>query len=55
MKTGLLNPKHHFRVGPGGWNCPCCGPAPKHRKAAARQHKRQVYRMLDKFENQANS
>ena len=27
-------------VGPGGMRCPCCGPAPKHRKAFLRAVKR---------------
>ncbi len=26
-------------VGPGGWNCSCCGPAPKERKQWCRMRK----------------
>lgn len=48
MKTGKLSAKHWSRVGPGGWFCVCCGPAPKHRKQFARLHKRNMYRMMDK-------
>jgi len=47
MKTNLFNAKHHSVTGPGGWNCACCGPAPRHRKKAVRIHKRRIYRMLD--------
>lgn len=52
MKTGLFNARHHGCVGPGGWFCTCCGPAPKHRKTVARNHKRSVYRMLDKLQRE---
>lgn len=48
MKTNLLNAKHHMKMGPGGWFCTCCGPAPQVRKAFARKHKKKMYRMLDR-------
>jgi len=50
MKTGLFNPTGHSRVGPGGWFCVCCGPAPKQRKKMARLHKKRIYAMLDKWD-----
>lgn len=38
------------QVGPGGWHCPCCGPAPKDRKKAIRRLKRGPFkRFLDKL------
>lgn len=52
MKTGRLNPKHHAKVGPGGWKCPCCGPAPRYRKVVARIFKKAIYRVLDRQLNQ---
>ena len=34
---------HAFdHTGPGGRNCPCCGPAPKHRKKHDRMVKRRI-------------
>ena len=54
MKTNIFNARHHARVGPGGWFCTCCGPAPAHRKVMARNHKRKLYRLLDKLERSAN-
>ena len=48
MKTGKLSAKSWSCVGPGGWHCFCCGPAPKHRKLFARLHKRNMYRQWDK-------
>lgn len=34
----------------GGWHCPCCAPAPSHRKAVIRQLKRGKWkRLLDKL------
>ena len=51
MKTNLLNARHHLRVGPGGWFCHCCGPAPSSRKTYARIHKRKMYRLLDRLED----
>lgn len=53
MKTGLFNARHHGCVGPGGWFCTCCGPAPKHRKQTARLYKKATYRMLDRLEKNA--
>lgn len=50
MKTNKFNARHHARVGPGGWFCNCCGPAPKHRGVFAKIHKRKIYRVLDKIE-----
>lgn len=36
-------------VGPGGWNCPCCAPAPGKRKeqfrSAKRREKREAFRI----------
>lgn len=38
--------KKYSRVGPGGMNCPCCGPAPgKKRKWFMRYWKRQERRL----------
>lgn len=54
MKTNVFNARHHARVGPGGWFCTCCGPAPSHRKTVARIHKRKVYRLLDRLERSGN-
>lgn len=51
MKTNLFNAKHHGRVGPGGWKCTCCGPAPSYRKQFARLHKKWVYRILNKLDS----
>lgn len=34
------NYKKHAVYGPGGRNCPCCGPCPRHR----REHDRMVKR-----------
>ena len=48
MKTGKLSVKSWSCVGPGGWHCFCCGPAPKHRKLFARLHKRNIYRQWDR-------
>jgi len=52
MKTNLFNVRHNGVVGPGGWHCNCCGPAPKHRGLAARLHKRKMYRLLDRLERE---
>lgn len=54
MKTNMFNARHHARVGPGGWFCTCCGPAPSHRKVVARTHKRKAYRLLDRLERSGN-
>ena len=48
MKTGKFNVKHHAMVGPGGWKCTCCGPAPSARRVFARIFKRKTYRALDR-------
>ena len=50
MKTNKFNARHHARVGPGGWFCNCCGPAPLYRRLFAKIHKRKIYRVLDKIE-----
>ena len=50
MKTNMFNARRHALVGPGGWFCSCCGPAPKYRKQVARLHKKRAYRILDKME-----
>lgn len=50
MKTNLFSAKHHAKVGPGGWRCTCCGPAPKHRGVVAKQHQHKISRMLLKLE-----
>jgi hypothetical protein len=55
MKTNLFNARHHCRVGPGGWFCTCCGPAPKHRRTVAKVHKRKITRILDRLERDNNS
>lgn len=34
--------------GPGGYKCPCCGPAPKHRKKERRRVKRKLRQMTQK-------
>lgn len=28
---------HYLRTGPGGMNCPCCGPAPGKRRTEAKR------------------
>jgi len=52
MKTNMLNLRHHGRIGPGGWHCACCTPAPTHRNLEARLHKKRMYRILDKMERE---
>lgn len=52
MKTNLFNARHHARVGPGGWFCNCCGPAPSYRGITSRLHKRKMYRLLDRLEQE---
>lgn len=32
--------KKHAVYGPGGRNCPCCGPSPSHRKRHDRRERR---------------
>ena len=49
----MMNSKSYFkryaRVGPGGWRCHCCGPAPgKDKKAAVRQWKKTMNRKLER-------
>ena len=48
MKTNMFNPRSHGTAGPGGWDCPCCGPAPKHRRLFARLFKKRLYRDLNR-------
>lgn len=37
-------------LGPGGWDCSCCGPAPKDRKAWCRKAKRGIEKVwFDKY------
>jgi len=50
MKTNIFRAKGHMLFGPGGWYCPCCGPAPKNRKAFVRKHKKRINRLLAKLE-----
>lgn len=52
MKTNLFSAKGHAKTGPGGWYCTCCAPSPKNRPIFARQHKKQVYRLLDRLEKE---
>lgn len=32
-------------IGPGGWDCPCCGPAKSHRKQWMRMVRKRIVRM----------
>ena len=48
LKTGKFNARSHACVGPGGWRCTCCGPAPSQRRSVARQLKKKLYRILDR-------
>lgn len=41
-----------YRVGPGGFHCACCGPAPKHRVKARRVNRKRVERLVKKIENE---
>ena len=50
MKTGLFNFRHHARIGPGGWKCPCCRIAKSARRAESKALRRRMTRMLDKME-----
>lgn len=36
--------------GPGGYHCPCCGPAPKHRKRERRYARKVENRIFDLIE-----
>ncbi len=50
MTKDLLRAAMVQSHGPGGLNCPCCGPAPSVRKTDKRRLKRgQVRRALDKL------
>jgi hypothetical protein len=41
--------KKYARVGPGGWRCACCGPAPgKEKKQARRRWARSMRRQIVK-------
>ncbi|QBX06618.1 hypothetical protein H1O16_gp205 [Burkholderia phage BcepSaruman] len=33
--------------GPGGYHCPCCGPAPSMRRKERQQQRRKFHRLLD--------
>jgi hypothetical protein len=55
MKTNIFDAKGHAAVGPGGWTCTCCGPAPKHRKLFARLLKKRLYKVLDRLERDCES
>ena len=45
--------KQAHRVGPGGYKCPCCGPAPgarkKHRRLVRRRMKASVAKTLEEM------
>ena len=47
MKSNIANKFRVKGVGPGGWKCTCCGPAPKHRASWCRTKKRAMIRELD--------
>lgn len=49
MKTGIFNARRHARVGPGGWNCHCCGPAPRYRKLFVKIHEKRIQKILAKL------
>ncbi len=38
--------------GPGGFKCPCCGPAPSHRREERQHNRRVLDRTLDKIERE---
>ena len=40
-------------VGPGGWNCPCCGPKPSEKQLYTRIARRRLRRYLDKVAKKA--
>lgn len=41
-------------IGPGGWKCPCCAPAPRDRKRTLRAYKRGAYRrFLEQYVTEA--
>lgn len=35
-------------LGPGGWNCPCCGPAPAYRKKWMRRVKARLRQQVNR-------
>lgn len=55
MKTKMFSAPGHATMGPGGWFCTCCGPAPKHRKIVARVLKKRLYRLLDRLERDSET
>jgi len=55
MKTKMFSAPGHATMGPGGWFCTCCGPAPKHRKMTARLLKKRLYRLLNKLEQDSGN
>jgi hypothetical protein len=48
MTKDILKKHMISRIGPGGLNCPCCGPAPSERLAFKRIAKKRARRELDK-------
>ncbi len=40
-------------TGPGGWDCPCCGPKPSEKKLYSRIAKRRLKIYLDKIDSKA--
>ncbi len=48
MTKDLLKAQMICRIGPGGLNCPCCGPAPSERKCYKRMAKKRMRRILDR-------
>lgn len=48
MTKDLLRAQMVKAHGPGGLNCPCCGPAPSTRKQDKRIMKKRVRRELDR-------
>lgn len=49
MFRSLLKKDTVKGIGPGGWRCPCCGPAPKDRRAFKRAAKRSQRQRLEKL------
>ncbi len=48
MTKDLLKVQMICRIGPGGLNCPCCGPCPSQRLTFKRIAKKRMRRILDK-------
>jgi hypothetical protein len=48
MNKLILFASNH--AGPGGRNCPCCGPAPRTRRKADRTAKRRLRKLLDRID-----